>query len=139
MNPARWMLDRVKRGRAPEPQVRLVVRNATRQSVLASRIAVADHGVRRSVGLLGRACLAVDEGLWILPCEAVHTFGMRFPIDLVYLDRGRRVTKVCSGVRPWRLSASISAHSVIELAAGTVRETRTVPGDMLEFSAAPPD
>jgi hypothetical protein len=58
---------------------------------------------------------------------------MRFPIDLVYLDRRRRVKKVRSAVPPWRLSACLSAHSVIELAAGTIRRTQTIPGDTLEF------
>ena len=47
--------------------------------------------------------------------ESVHTFGMRFPIDLVYVDRKHRVRKVRSGVRPWRMSACLTAHSVIEL------------------------
>jgi hypothetical protein len=60
---------------------------------------------------------------------------MRFPIDLVYLDRRRRVKKVRSAVPPWRLSACLSAHSVIELAAGTIRRTQTIPGDTLEFSS----
>jgi hypothetical protein len=60
---------------------------------------------------------------------------MRFPIDLVYLDRKRRVKKVRSAVPPWRLSACLSAHSVIELAAGTISNTQTSPGDTLEFSS----
>jgi uncharacterized membrane protein (UPF0127 family) len=60
---------------------------------------------------------------------------MRFPIDLIYLDRELRVRKVRSNVRPWRLSACLSAHSVIELAAGTIRATQTNPGDQLEISS----
>jgi hypothetical protein len=60
---------------------------------------------------------------------------MRFPIDLVYLDRRRRVKKIRSAVPPWRLSACLSAHSVIELAAGTIRRTQTSEGDNLEFSS----
>jgi hypothetical protein len=63
---------------------------------------------------------------------------MKFPIDLVYLDRHRKVKKVRSGVPPWRLSACLSAHSVVELAAGTIDSTRTRPGDWLEFSPALP-
>jgi uncharacterized membrane protein (UPF0127 family) len=79
---------------------------------------VADRGATRRKGLLGRDGLSAGEGLWILPCEAVHTFCMRFPIDLVYLDRKHQVKKVRSDVRPWRLSACLSAHSVLELASG---------------------
>ena len=74
--------------------------------------------------------------MWIVPCEAVHTFGMQFPIDLVYLDRKHRVRKVRSSVPPWRLSACLVAHSIIELPAGTVLQTQTEPGDQLEFSPA---
>ena len=77
------------------------------------------------------------EGLWIRPCEAVHTFWMLFPIDLVYLDRKNRIRKLVSAVPPWRLSACLRAHSVIELPSGTIRETRTQLGDTLEFSVAP--
>jgi uncharacterized membrane protein (UPF0127 family) len=98
---------------------------------------VADSGSRRSKGLLGRAQLSPGEGLWILPCEAVHTFFMQFPIDLVYLDRKNRIRKLSSAVPPWRLSACFSAHSVLELVPGTIRSTRTEVGDLVEFSAAP--
>lgn len=136
MNLTRWIMDRLARRRAPKPDVRLTISNLTRRSVLASFVEVADHGVKRSKGLLGRDSLAVGEGLWIVPCEAVHTFGMRFPIDLVYVDRNKRVKKVLSGVPPWRVSACLSAHSVVELASGTVRTTQTEPGDILNFSPA---
>ena len=95
---------------------------------------VADVGAKRRKGLLGRQELRAGEGLWIRPCEAVHTFGMKFPIDLVYLDRKLRVKKVRSGVRPWRLSFCFTAHSVLELASGTIHETQTKPGDRIEFS-----
>jgi len=119
----------------PEREPRFKIANLTRQVELASCVAVADHGIARSKGLLGRSALAPGEGLWILPCEAVHTFGMRFPIDLVYLDRKLRVRKVRSGVVPWRMSACLLAHSVLELAQGTVQKTQTMPGDRLEFSS----
>jgi hypothetical protein len=59
---------------------------------------------------------------------------MRFAIDLVYLDARMRVRKVRSSVPPWRLSACLSAHSVLELAPGTICRTQTKPGDMLECS-----
>ena len=71
-----------------------------------------------------------------MPCESVHTFFMRFPIDLVYLDRNNKVRKVRSAVGPWRLSACFSAHSILELPAGTIRATKTQRGDLLEFSPA---
>ena len=122
--------------RQPPPDVRMRVLNVTRQTCLATRMEVADSGPKRNKGLLGRDRLAPGEGLWIVPCESVHTFFMRFPIDLVYLDRNNKVRKVRSSVGPWRLSACFSAHSILELPAGTIRATQTQRGDSLEFSPA---
>jgi uncharacterized membrane protein (UPF0127 family) len=119
--------------RRPTPEVWMKAFNLTRDAVVAERVEVADHAARRRKGLLGRTGLGADEGLWIVPCESVHTFGMKFPIDLIYLDRTRRVRKVRSNVGAWRISGCLSAHSVLELAAGTVLRTETKPGDRLEF------
>ena len=118
----------------PNPDSRLRVANLTRATVLATRLEVADSGPKRNKGLLGRKGLGVGEGLWITPCESVHTFFMQFPIDLVYLDRKNRVTKLCDSVPAWRISVCLSAHSILELPSGTIRNSLTQPGDMLEFS-----
>lgn len=115
---------------------KLEVLNRTRGVVLARQLEVADTPRTRSRGLLGRDGLASGEGLWIVPCESVHTFFMRFAIDLVYLDRKNRVKKVRSAVGPWRLSVCLSAYSILELPAGVVRATGTQAGDELEFSPA---
>ena len=120
----------------PVPETRLTVTNLSRGTVLATALEVADSGPKRNKGLLGRARLADGEGLWIIPCESVHTFFMKFPIDLVYLDRERRIKKTRNAVGPWRLSACFSAHSILELPAGTIRETQTERGDTLEIAAA---
>ena len=95
-----------------KPDSYLRISNLTRQTLLGSVIKVADQGAARRKGLLGRNCLEPGEGLWILPCESIHTFGMRFPIDLVYLDRQNNIKKIRSNVRPWRLSACLSALGV---------------------------
>ena len=116
---------------------RLTVRNLTRQTVLATGLAVAATGPKRNKGLLGRDGLETGGGLWIVPCESVHTFFMRFPIDLVYLDRRYRVRKVRNAVGRWRISACLSAHSILELPAGTVVSTQTQKGDVLEVSPPP--
>lgn len=118
------------------PEGPLRVLNPARGTVLATQLEVAISGKARRKGLLGRNRLLPGEGLWIVPCESVHTFFMRFPIDLVYLDRGNRIRKVRSAVGAWRMSACFSAHSVLELPAGTIRETSTQRGDVLEFAAA---
>jgi len=128
-------------GRGPDPLATsppkwLVATNRTRGTVLATRMEAARTSKERGKGLLGREGLGPGEGLWIVPCESVHTFFMRFAIDLVYIDRKNRVRKVRHAVGPWRMSACLLAHSVIELPAGTVAATGTVRGDLLEFSPA---
>jgi len=115
---------------------RLRVTNLTRSTVLATSLEVADTGPRRNKGLLGRASLEPGTGLWIAPCESVHTFFMQFPIDLVYLDRKNRVRKVRERVPAWRISVCLSAHSILELPAGTIRATETQAGDLVEFTPA---
>ena len=138
MNPIAKFFSGMRNDRAPSrepaPDVRMRVFNVTRQTCIATRMEVADSGPKRNKGLLGRESLASGEGLWIVPCEAVHTFAMRFPIDLVYLDRNRRIKNLRNAVPPWRLSGCLTAHSIIELPSGTIRETQTQRGDTLEFS-----
>lgn len=126
--------SRLESGKGPVDADRLQVVNITRKTILASNVEAAKSGGKRSKGLLGRDSLAPGEGMWIVPCEAIHTFFMRFAIDLVYLDRKNRVKKVASSVRPWRLSACLSAYSVLELPVGTVQNSQSCPGDLIEFS-----
>ena len=135
MNPISWVAMKLQGRSVPRepstPDPRLQVTNPSRSTVLATCLEVADSGPKRNKGLLGREGLAPGEGLWIVPCESVHTFFMRFPIDLVYLDRNNKVKKVRSAVGPWRLSACLSAHSILELPAGTAEKTGTQVGDEL--------
>lgn len=125
--------------RASAQPRRLRIINQSNGAVLATRAELADTGPARSKGLLGREGLAQGEALWIVPCESVHTFFMRFALDLVYLDRGRRVVKIRTNVPPWRLSMSLRAHSIIEFAAGAVDPASTSVGDQLAFEPAADD
>ncbi len=109
------------------------VRNLTKKTVLAEEATVANTSATRRRGLLKRQDFPRGEGLWIVPCEAVHTFWMKFPIDLVYLNKRKQVVKVRHAVPPWRISACLRAHSVLELPAGVARDTNTKPGDQLKF------
>jgi uncharacterized protein len=113
--------------------VKLHILNQTRNTTLATAADVADTSAKRRTGLLKRESLERGEGLWIAPCESVHTFFMKFAIDLVYLDKKKRVRKVRHAVRPWRLSLCLTAHSVLELPAGAASQTNTQPGDQLLF------
>ncbi len=89
--------------------------------------------LERSRGLLGRDPLAAGDGLLITPCNAVHTFGMGYPIDLVYVARDRRVRKIVSGLRPRRLSWCPGAHAVLELAAGAAARLQLNEGLRMEW------
>jgi uncharacterized protein len=113
-------------------KLKLLIRNQTRQTVLADAADLADTSEKRRTGLLKHTSLAPGEGLWIVPCESVHTFFMKFPIDIVYLDKKLKVKKVRHAVPAWRLSACLSAHSVLELPAGTAAQAKTEVGDVLE-------
>ena len=117
---------------------RLRIQNLTRGTELVSCLEIADTPSTRNKGLLGRTGLPSGGGLWIMPCSSIHTFFMKFPIDLVYIDRRKKVKKVRSHVGPWRLSACLLAHSILELPGGTVDSTQTRRGDQLAFSPALP-
>jgi uncharacterized protein len=113
--------------------LQIKVSNRNRGTILAEAADVADTSAKRRTGLLKHSKLAPGEGLWIAPCEAVHSFGMKFAIDVVYLDRKKRVRKVRKEMVPRRLSACLTAHSVLELPVGVIDSSRTEPGDQLEF------
>ena len=103
---------------------------------LAARVTKADDAASRSKGLLGRESLAADEGMWIVPCPMIHTFFMKFPIDVLFLKRDLSVARVIENLKPWRLSPWVfSAHSVLELKGGVLRGSVS-PGDRVEMKTA---
>lgn len=111
--------------------------NRTRQTWLVTNLRVADTFFRRAIGLMGRTALDPGEGLWIIPCQSIHTFGMRFPIDVLFLDRHGRVVKLISELKPRRLVLPVmAATSVLELPAGTIARTATEVGDVVSMTAA---
>lgn len=109
------------------------VRNTTRGTILAEKAGMATTSAARRTGLLKHTGLPPGEGLWIAPCEAVHTFGMKFTIDVLYLSKTKRVVKVRERMVKRRISACLWAHSVLELPEGMAAETGTKVGDQLEF------
>jgi uncharacterized membrane protein (UPF0127 family) len=89
--------------------------------VLAERLEVPRTMVGRGLGLMFRRELGDGQGMWIVPCNGIHMFGMRFPIDAIFLDRRLRVVRVCTDLRPWRVVPLVlGAHSVLELPAHTL-------------------
>jgi uncharacterized membrane protein (UPF0127 family) len=112
---------------------KLRVSNQTRGHVLADRADIADTSAKRRTGLLKHAGLETGEGLWIVPCEGVHTFAMKFAIDVIFLNKKKQVMKIRPDMGKRRIALSLLAHSVLELPAGTLARTGTVKGDQLEF------
>jgi uncharacterized membrane protein (UPF0127 family) len=105
-----------------------------RKSVIAERVERAAGPVDRLVGLLGRKSLLTGEGLWIEPCNGVHTWFMRFAIDLLVLDGEGRVLRVVTALPPWRLSMPVKGgRSVVELPAGTLSGCAIGPGDRVAW------
>ena len=100
---------------------------------MAAKVVKAADYASRSRGLLGRTSMGAEEGLWIVPCPMIHTLFMKFPIDVLFLNRDLKVVRVLEGLRPWRLSPWVlRAHSVLELAGGALMGS-VVVGDQLEI------
>ena len=107
--------------------------NLDRGVNIATRVQLAATSKERRKGLLGIRHLDRESGLWICPCEAVHTFGMAITLDVVFLDRHHRVRKINAGVKVNRIAFCFTACSVVELAAGSLEATQTRVNDRLEF------
>jgi uncharacterized membrane protein (UPF0127 family) len=123
----------------PNNDERVCVLNKTRERFVATNVSVANSYFRRLVGLLGktRKWARAGRGLWIVPSHGIHTIGMLFPIDLIFLDREKNVVHLEEHVRPFRISrVSLRSYSVLELPAHTVFRTGTCVGDRLEFLKA---
>jgi hypothetical protein len=109
--------------------------NVTKKTWLATKVRKADNFLTRLVGLLKRTNLGPEEALWLIPSKGIHTIGMKFPIDVVFLDRRNVVLGIISGLVPYRISAvSLRGHSVLELPKDTLKKSRTEVGDQLEIS-----
>ena len=110
--------------------------NQTRQAYLATALAIADTHWTRLRGLLGVRShdFRNGSGLWIVPCHGVHTLGMGFHIDVVYLDDAKTVIHIQGDLPPWRFApVRRRAASVLELPCRTAAETRTEVGDKIEI------
>jgi uncharacterized membrane protein (UPF0127 family) len=108
------------------------VYNQTREAFLALRVGVADSFLGRLVGLLGRRSLSRQSGLWLVPGNSIHTIGMLFNIDVVFVDEHYRVVGLRELVRPLSITWPIlRAKSLLELPAHTIFNSRTEIGDQL--------
>jgi uncharacterized protein len=111
------------------------VTNLTKKTWLATKVRKADSFLTRLIGLLKRTTLGPEEALWLTPSKGIHTIGMKFPIDVAFLDKGNAVVGIISGLVPYRITAvRLRGHSVLELPKGTLNKSRTEIGDQLEIS-----
>jgi uncharacterized membrane protein (UPF0127 family) len=116
----------------------LEIQNVTRETCLATHARVADTSWSRARGLIGTPALPPGHALLIDPSMGIHTCFMSYPIDVVYVDVDDQVVDVDEEMPPWRLGKlRFKAIYVIELPAGTVKTTRTQPGDQLNLRRLP--
>lgn len=108
--------------------------NQTKDTVLAKEVIIADTFLKRIKGLLGRKDFLPGEALIIKPCNSIHTFFMRFPIDVLFLDGRNRVIRALKDIPPFHLSGIyFSSRHAIELPAGVIASTATEEGDTLQI------
>ena len=112
---------------------RFLAYNVTRNRLLASRVEWSGTSSTRRRGLLGREGLEPNEGMYIVPTQWIHMFGMRFPVDVVFISAEGRVLHLHHSLQPNRFSRVVwNAEGALELPAGTLRATDTVVGDIVE-------
>ncbi|HHW17291.1 MAG TPA: DUF192 domain-containing protein [Firmicutes bacterium] len=106
--------------------------------IVVRRVYLADTFRRRLLGLILRSKIDEDEGLLLLPCKGVHTFFMRFPIDVIYLDRYMSVVALFPDTRPWRVLPQMpGVAQVLEMPAGTISKNKIKVGNTLAFTSLP--
>jgi uncharacterized membrane protein (UPF0127 family) len=132
MHPTLWVgwRSHAERDRFPVAQDTITVERADGEVVCGTCL-LADTPWTRLRGLLGRGGLGDDEGLLIRPAGSVHTFFMRFPIDVVFLARDDTVLKVVPGLRPWRIAGARHARRTLELPPGRASRARITCGERL--------
>jgi len=111
--------------------------NRTRNAYLATNLSVAGTHWSRLRGLMGKdaGSFSAGNGLWIIPSRGVHTLAMRFPIDVLYLDRDKHVVYVEENLKPWRVAkVSMRTTSVLELPGNTLKSSGTAIGDEIEIA-----
>lgn len=111
---------------------RFALRNRRHGRLIARTIEAAFDSATRRRGLLGRDAMIEGSAMIIAPCQAIHTFGMRFTIDVIFANKNGTVVKCCPAVRPGRLAGSLSAFAVIELPAGAIARSDTRVDDAIE-------
>lgn len=112
---------------------RVAIYKDTSTQVIASQVQHANRLWSRLRGLLVRSALQPQEGLLLTPCNSIHTFFMRYNIDVIFLDGNGVVVKCVAGIKPWRWAGSYKARHALELAAGAISRCSIAKGDKLKW------
>lgn len=108
------------------------IKNQDQADLLIPQLEQANEFLSRGKGLLGRKKLEPDQALWIKPCNNIHTFFMKFPIDCVFLDKKMQISQICENVKPFRIVGPYwKAKSVVEFPAGSAEKWKLKLGDQL--------
>ena len=110
------------------------IENLSKRTVVAEEALVAASVVSRTLGLMGRGPLAESEALILRPCRSIHTWFMRYPIDIIFTDKSKRVVKTVESIRPfWFVLYVPGAWAAVEMATGSIARSKTAAGDQLSF------
>jgi uncharacterized membrane protein (UPF0127 family) len=119
-----------------DPGLPYALRNMRNGRVLAHNVIGAFDSRARRKGLLGRGAFADGQAMVIAPSNAIHTLGMKFPIDVAFVRRDGRILKCAPAVEPWRMAVALRAYAVIELPAGALTRHDTKVGDVMTIVPA---
>ncbi len=109
--------------------------NISRRQLLAEHVLLADNFFKRLRGLLFTDSLPIGQGLLITPCNSIHAIGMTYTIDAIFLNKENLVIATLANLKPWHLSSIYwQARTCLELPAGTIANSGTMPGDQLQFT-----
>ena len=113
----------------------MMIRNVTRNALIADKAIAANTMFKRMKGLLGRERFNSGEALVITPCRSIHMLFMKFPLDIIFIDRANTAVGLCPNIRPFQFSPFFPrAHSAIEIPAGTIAASRTQMGDTIQIN-----
>lgn len=108
--------------------------NTSSGQVIGDKIVYANGIYKRFIGLMGKKNLEKNEGIFLTPCNSIHMMFMKFPIDIIFLDRKNKIIHITENIQPWKISKVIfKAQSVLEVPIGTVKETKSKIGDSLSI------
>lgn len=108
--------------------------NQTNEQVLGDKITYANSIYGRFIGLMGKSELKKGEGVFLTPCNSIHMMFMKFPLDILFLDRKNKIIHITKDIKPWKISRVVfKAQSVLEVPAGTVENTKSNVGDIIKI------